>query len=489
MSIAGIINTNTNALFTQNKLNGTAGALNQALSRLASGKKINGPADDPAGFAIGQRFTTQINGMNQAISNANQATSLIQTATGAIQQSTNILQQIRTIAVQAANGSNSDSDRQALQGVVSQLQAQISTIAKQTQYNGKSLLDGSFGGQQFQVGANANQVLGISIGDARATSIGVNEVNKYAVGNNVITDGAAATPGGYTVGSLTVNGSAGSNTLANAVVAATDSAADVAKRINAVESSTNVTAIAKTEQTFTVGDGAFNFVLGNGTAGAGQTNTANISANVVGGDVSDLVKAINGQSAKTGVIAETKASGQITLKNLDGDNISMTGVDEAGTLTSGTLVLGGATPAATSALVQGVVTFQSDKAMSVAMGTAAIGGMAATTSYASTLDSVAGLSVKTADDATKALQIVDAAIKGLNGEGAGLGALQQRVQATVSNLETASTNLTASRSVVEDANIAQETSAMARAQILQQAGISTMAHANQLQQSFLKLLP
>ena len=123
MAISGIINTNTSALSTLDALNGTQGSLNTYLQQLSTGKSINGPADNPAGYAIAQRFQTQINGLNQAVSNGNQGVSLVQTATGAIQNQTSLLQQIRTTAVQAANASNTTSDRQALQGVVSQLLA------------------------------------------------------------------------------------------------------------------------------------------------------------------------------------------------------------------------------------------------------------------------------------------------------------------------------------------------------------------------------
>ncbi|MGC9161828.1 MAG: flagellin, partial [Acidithiobacillus sp.] len=99
MALSGIINTNVSALNTLNALNNTQGSLNTYLQQLSTGKQINGPADNPAGYAIAQRFQTQINGLNQAISNGNQGVSLVQTATGAIQNQTSLLQQIRTTAV------------------------------------------------------------------------------------------------------------------------------------------------------------------------------------------------------------------------------------------------------------------------------------------------------------------------------------------------------------------------------------------------------
>ena len=174
MAISGILNTNTSALNTINALNSTQGSLNTYLQQLSTGKSINGPANNPAGYAIAQRFQTQINGLNQAVSNGNQGVSLVQTATGAIQNQTSLLQQIRTTAVQAANASNTSQDRQALQGVVSQLLAQVQTIATQTQFNGQNLLDGTFSGAQFQVGSNANQIINVSISNSQSNAIGNN---------------------------------------------------------------------------------------------------------------------------------------------------------------------------------------------------------------------------------------------------------------------------------------------------------------------------
>src|ERR1700736_5016943 len=146
------LNTNINSLNAQRNLTTSQSTLSQALQRLSSGLQINSAADDAAGLAISSRFTTQINGTNQAINNANNAISEAQTAGGALSTLTDNLQSIRTLAVQAANGSNSASDRAALDAQVQQRISEITRIASQTNFNGTKVLDGSSGVTVFQVG-------------------------------------------------------------------------------------------------------------------------------------------------------------------------------------------------------------------------------------------------------------------------------------------------------------------------------------------------
>src|SRR5215469_9045133 len=147
--LAGSINTNINALYALSALTNTGNKTSTLEQQLSSGLAINSPADNPAGYISAQGFTSQIGGTEQAISNVNQAISLVQTGDGAITQQINILEQIQNIANQAANGINNVQQLQSLQQVVSQLQTQISTIAQQTQFSGRNLLDGSLNGVQF----------------------------------------------------------------------------------------------------------------------------------------------------------------------------------------------------------------------------------------------------------------------------------------------------------------------------------------------------
>ncbi|MHB1268543.1 MAG: flagellin N-terminal helical domain-containing protein [Acidithiobacillus ferriphilus] len=496
MAISGIINTNTSALSTINALNSTQGSLNTYLQQLSTGKSINGPANNPAGYAIAQRFQTQINGLNQAVSNGNQGVSLVQTATGAIQNQTSLLQQIRTTAVQAANASNTAQDRQALQGVVSQLLAQVQTIATQTQFNGQNLLDGTFSGAQFQVGANANQIINVSISNSQSTAIGNNTL---ASSGTVYSTNGAFTNGGYTLGSaftissgggnftsgsVSISGSAGVGSVA---VTAAESANNIAASVNAVSQSTGVTAAATNSVAFTVSSGSFTFSLSNGTSGA-ASNTVNISANVTAVNptgLSGLVSAINNSTAQTGVAASVNSSDQLVLTQSNGQNMLFSGFGGSGTLTAGgstSTTLSSATGSGV-ALVQGAVQFQSTQ------GYALSGGSKIGLADISSLTAVSAVNVSTAEGAQQAISVVDQAINTLNQQNGSLGAIQNRIQASVANDQTTATNLQSAQSVVQDANIAQATSQMTKYQILQQAGISTLAQENSLQQSFLKLIP
>jgi flagellin len=189
--LAGVINTNVDALYALNSLANTANTTNTLEQELSSGLSINSPADNPAGYIAAQGFTSQLGGTEQAISNANQAISLVQTADGAVTQQVNILQQIQNTANQAANGINSTQQLQSLQQVVSQLQTQITTIAQQAVFNGLSLLDGSLNGVQFQVGASEGQTIGLSIGSTVANQLGVNQSSAAAAGL-YHTDGSAS---------------------------------------------------------------------------------------------------------------------------------------------------------------------------------------------------------------------------------------------------------------------------------------------------------
>ena len=171
------INTNVPSLTAQRNLDKSAQSLETSLQRLSSGLRINSAKDDAAGLSISNKFTAQIRGLNQGIRNANDGISLAQTAEGALSETGDILQRIRELAIQSANGSQSGTERTALQAEVSQLQSEINRIAETTSFGGRKLLDGSFGTEQFQVGANANETIAVSLSNARATNIGNNAVS------------------------------------------------------------------------------------------------------------------------------------------------------------------------------------------------------------------------------------------------------------------------------------------------------------------------
>jgi len=370
--MALVVNTNVASLNAQRNLLGTQNMLNRSLQRLSSGLRINSAKDDAAGLAISDRMNSQVRGLNQAARNANDGISLAQTAEGALQESTNILQRMRELAIQSANDTNSAADRAALQAEVTQLQNELNRIAGTTTFNGKLLLDGSFGNAKFHVGSEANEVINVTVGDARATQMGSNQLTGA---EGVTANGA--TVNGITGGNLTVAGAFGSEVVA---YAAGDTARDIAAAVNTKSSKTGVDASAVTFALLDVGvTGGVSFEL----YGQNEADAANVAANISDiADLSELAKSINDVSGTTGisaVLADDKAS--IYLENNDGYDITVVG-------TTGTFTLGGldadnvavgaavTVGAGASGSVAGTVNFDSSKSYfvtddSTLMGTAA----------------------------------------------------------------------------------------------------------------------
>src|SRR5579871_2992886 len=171
--MALVLNTNLSSMVAQNSLTSSGAKLASSLQQLSSGLRVNTAADDAAGYAISQSMTSQINGIAQAARNANDGVSLAQTASGALQEVTNDLQTMRDLAVQSLNATNSATDRADLDAQFQQLKSDMDSVATQTQFNGVNLLDGTFQGASFQVGANSGQTVTVaSIGSAKSSSIG-----------------------------------------------------------------------------------------------------------------------------------------------------------------------------------------------------------------------------------------------------------------------------------------------------------------------------
>lgn len=497
----GSINTNVAGLEALNSLGSTSQKVNNLQEELSTGLSINSPADNPAGYTIAQGFTTQINGSNQAISNANQAVSLLQTATGALSQQTSILQSVRTIAVQAANGTNTSADLDSLQSTVGNLVAQVSTISQQTQFNGINLLDGSFSGAQFQVGANQGQIITASIGSTAAGNLGMYQTTAASgvyggTAGNDTNNGVAFTAsssGAFTATGMTIYGSQGSGTVT--VHSAGESAANVAASVNQQANLTGVNAQAYTSVAFTVsGTGDLSFSLGNGTSGS-LSNAVSISANVTSATasgMSSLVQSINDNSSTTGIAASVNSQNQLVLTDSNGNNISINDYSGSVAMTaatattpsssgSGGLTLSGGATSGTT--IQGVVNFQSASAFTVS------GGSAVGASSGSALVNLNQVNVSTQYGANQAISIVGYAIQQLNQQGTQLGAVQQRVQSALSNEQTTNTNDQSAQSVIEDANIPQVSTTLTQDQVLQQAGIAALSASTDTAQLYTKLLP
>ncbi|SBS28095.1 Flagellin [Marinomonas spartinae] len=162
------VNTNVSSLNAQRQLMKSGDTLDVAYQRLSSGKRINSAADDAAGLQVSNRLSSQVNGLNQSVRNANDGISVAQTAEGALDETTNMLQRIRTLSLQASNGSNSDEDRKAIQQEVGQLSKEINRVASDTTFGGRNLLNGTYNGV-FQVGADSNQTISFNMTNAGAT--------------------------------------------------------------------------------------------------------------------------------------------------------------------------------------------------------------------------------------------------------------------------------------------------------------------------------
>ena len=195
-----VINTNTKSLIAQQALNVNNRGLSKAMEQLSTGKRINTAADDSAGLAISNKMTSQIRGLTQGVRNANDALSMIQTAEGATNEVTNMLQRMRELAVQAANGSYSDTDRTSLQSEFSELQAEITRIANNTEWNGTKITDGTMTAVTYQVGANSSQTITVTFKDidgmsGMTTAVVSATISTVAVANSAISavDTALAT--------------------------------------------------------------------------------------------------------------------------------------------------------------------------------------------------------------------------------------------------------------------------------------------------------
>jgi flagellin len=464
-----VINTNIPSLNGQRNLYTSSKALAKSLERLSSGLRINRGGDDPAGLAISEGLRSQVRGLNQAVRNANDGISLIQTADGAIDTYTQIVQRIRELAIQASSDVNSDDNRRSLQLEIDEQIKELNRIATTMDFNGLPLFDGTFVNKRIQVGAKSNQTLMVSVGDLR-TSV---------IGGVAQTIGVAVDATQLSVGDVTINGvSIGSSASASAV--------DKAAAINAAYYSTKVFAkveFAQIAATAAVTAGALNLTDSltiNGIR-VPREGTLTVTANDSTGA---LVRAINAVSADTNVTASLSATNALVLTSTTNDVFTYNVSTAAA---SAILHLPGVV--ATTLTVNGRIRLYSDQAFDVAGATAAVKIGIAAGAYGLDANSVAStLNVTTFDKAQDTIFKVDNALRQINDVRAGLGAVSNRLDNTVSNLMIVSENLSASDSRVRDADFAAETSAMTRAQILQQAGVAVLAQANLTPQAALNLL-
>lgn len=511
--MAQVINTNSLSLLTQNNLNKSQSTLSSAIERLSSGLRINSAKDDAAGQAIANRFTSNIKGLTQASRNANDGISIAQTTEGALNEINNNLQRVRELTVQATNGTNSDSDLTSIQNEITQRLSEIDRVSGQTQFNGVKVLaqDNTL---KIQVGANDGETISIDLKKIDTQSLGVSDfrvngaqkatasdlISKFgATGTDnytaMVSDGTK-NPGdaGYSAESTKITVDVKSQTVMNDGKALYVSAKDgslidtatvgntastiyttTADQNDSAEGLAKLGAGAKAGDKFTY-DGmeftakADSDEFGNGTYTAkvdGKTVTFTVADEEVTGDKATVKTDVALYASQSGTLTTnaTTANKAATLTDLQ--NVSAT-------KTGSTLKSSGATY---NVDVDGVVTNDADD--KVMYLTTDKNGSAKLVN-----EDVAKASTSTEDP----LAVIDAALAQVDALRSDLGAVQNRFDSTITNLGNTVNNLTSARSRIEDADYATEVSNMSKAQILQQAGTSVLAQANQVPQNVLSLL-
>jgi len=495
--MSSVINTNISALAAQGSLRKTALNSDTSMERLSTGIRINSAKDDAAGLAITTRMTANIRGMAAAIRNSNDGISLTQTAEGSLSAIQNNLQRIRELAVQSANSGNSTSDRASLNLEAQQLIGEIDRVATNSAFNGSKLIDGSYQDQSFQVGSgnDSSDRIKISIGSAKASALGTPS-GTASTSASALT--GAVTSGAIAAGDLAINGFAINASVSDGLSYALSSASAISKA-NAINASSSLTGVTATVKATTIESSSISAGASTGavTAGSLLINGVDIggltafATDSAAGRANQLVGAINAKTAQTGVTASLTNTDKVTLTAADGRNITttLTGTAVPGGLggfqsavgdntTRGSLTLNSTTGASSVALTGAAITrIGSDMTASVSMAQGAIKGQA-----------VSSVDLSTQDGSQAALSILDKAIDTVTNSRANLGAYQNRFEAAISNLETTSTNLQASRSRILDTDYAKETTNLAKAQIVQQAATAMLAQANQSSQSVLALL-
>jgi len=584
--MALVINTNVGSLNSQRQLNQSSMETSQAMERLSSGKQINSAKDDAAGLVISNRMTSQINGLDRAIANANDGVSLIQTAEGAMEETTNIMQRMRELSIQSANGIYNDGDRATLNAEVQQLIAEVDRIAETTSFNGQTLLDGSLGQVDLQVGSEANQTISLNIDTLDSKNLGGSAggdvIGAGTTSANTLMTALSAIDAADANSTMTINGqNVGDLDDAAAGSALQDKLDVINSNVSGVEASAFVEMTASAD-----GDGVVrgtDYIQIAVLKQDGTTNTLQIGdtgslqefadkVNAAGGD--DLQASINddgrlvlnSNTASTVTVSESGAvsadaigittgdarqaqlSFEITdstVENVDiafgsaitdvetvaigvqdrsGSDITGATILDASTaaIAEGDLMINGvdigaiadgstasphgANVAAAINLLSdehGVVASNSSGALTLnsvdgteisiafksgGAASALTTGLVETNNASSVGNSVADIDISTAKGAQDAIDVIDLALEQIGSNRADLGAINNRLDFTVSNLSNVSEKTSSARSSIVDADFAKETANLSRAQVLQQASQAMLAQANAAPQQVLSLL-
>ncbi|HBL4696991.1 TPA: flagellin FliC [Citrobacter freundii] len=548
--MAQVINTNSLSLLTQNNLNKSQSSLSSAIERLSSGLRINSAKDDAAGQAIANRFTSNIKGLTQASRNANDGISVAQTTEGALSEINNNLQRIRELSVQATNGTNSDSDLNSIQDEITQRLSEIDRVSGQTQFNGVKVLAADQT-MKIQVGANDGETIEIQLDKIDAKTLGLDSFSvapgKVPTSSSVPLKSEAA-PGLTQVTATDGTVAGGANAFGANFKATTGTtgnedgliknyfgaaAADTGDTTDAVGTASKVFKIEVDGQTHFVaqasnGAGAnytllqqdgegYKTVLTKVDNGSGGTVNANVELAKFGGRVTAFAAETSGRavsvdlsSNKAGKALAFNDSSMSVYSNgknleinqvLDKDGKAIANTFAAKTSDGKYLAVNVDKGTGNTSLLKDTagnsieyaldsngsakaIVRDGDKTYAVTLG--ALGSAAPTVTVDKTKELTAAdlKSIST----TKPLEKLDAALAKVDKLRSSLGAVQNRFDSAITNLGNTVNNLSSARSRIEDSDYATEVSNMSRAQILQQAGTSVLAQANQTTQNVLSLL-
>lgn len=537
-----VVQHNLNAINANNKMNINVSGTKKATEKLSSGYQINRAGDNAAGLAISEKMRSQIRGLSQATKNANDGISLIQTAEGGLNETHSILQRMRELSVQSANGTyQDDTDREAIQLEVDALKSEIDRIASSTEYNGMKLLDGSLGGS-----ANANEYgatygMKETVADLNANVTVTSDVKGAQVQFTVGASGAGGENAVWDSKGLKVqvNLVAGKaytdkdiqDLIDNATVPKDDgmaaSPASIKFKsdngvITAAAAATTAT-VAGTRGTKTID--AKTLVADGAKGGIGSSDTIKFTANTYGDskfDASTFAKIALStdvaagkeyvQTTKDAVIGTSGA--EVTLHLATGIEYTQKDIEnilkEAGYdysveltdalspdgSTDGKIKFNVKGDIAQAAVTEGTGVGKDSvvgtgKGLTFQIGANGVEDQRVTLNVndmSSSAIGVANADVSTQDAANQAIDMIDAAVKTVSMQRAGLGALQNRLEYTVNNLTTTNENLTAAESQIRDTDMATEMINYTKNNILQQASQAMLAQANQQPQAILQLL-
>ncbi len=485
--MAQVINTNSLSLLTQNNLNKSQSSLSSAIERLSSGLRINSAKDDAAGQAIANRFTANIKGLTQASRNANDGISVAQTTEGALNEINNNLQRVRELTVQATNGTNSDSDLSSIQAEITQRLEEIDRVSEQTQFNGVKVLAEN-NEMKIQVGANDGETITINLAKIDAKTLGLDGFNidgaQKATGSDLISKFKATGTDNYDVGgdAYTVNVDSGAvkDTTGNDIfVSAADGSLTTKSDTNIAGTGIDATALAAAAKNKAQNDKfTFNGVEFTTTAADGNGNgvySAEIDGKSVTFTVTDADKKASLTTSET---VYKNSAGLYTTTKVDNKAATLSDLDlNAAKKTGSTLVVNGATYD---------VSADGKTITETASGNNKV--MYLSKSEGGSPILVNEDAAKSLQSTTNPLETIDKALAKVDNLRSDLGAVQNRFDSAITNLGNTVNNLSSARSRIEDADYATEVSNMSRAQILQQAGTSVLAQANQTTQNVLSLL-